>query len=61
MTQFINNTSIHKGTHLTETERGQIKAMIELNLSNRETARRLNHAPQTINNEVKPMIKTLEE
>ncbi|CAM3122739.1 helix-turn-helix domain-containing protein [Staphylococcus argensis] len=52
MTQICCNTKSRKGTHLSYGERERIKAFHDCGLSNREIARRLGRAPQTINNEI---------
>ncbi|WP_049411688.1 IS30 family transposase [Staphylococcus pettenkoferi] len=52
MMQTHCNTKPHKGTHLSYGERERIKAFHDCGLSNREIARRLGRAPQTINNEI---------
>ncbi|WP_411912773.1 helix-turn-helix domain-containing protein [Staphylococcus pettenkoferi] len=46
------NPKSRKGTHLSYGERGKIKAFHFSGLSNREIARRLPYAPQTMNNEI---------
>lgn len=67
MTLVNDNTQIvinhpQKGTHLTIQERGQIQAYKEMGLSNRQIAKKLNRAPQTINNEVKRgWVKTIKQ
>lgn len=67
MTSLNDNTKItlcnlKKGTHLTIQERGQIQAYKEMGLSNRQIAKKLHRAPQTINNEIKRgWIKTIKQ
>lgn len=67
MTLVNDNTQIvinhpQKGTHLTIQERGQIQAYKEMGLSNRRIAKKLNRAPQTVNNEVKRgWVKTIKQ
>ena len=52
MTQLKDNINSHAGKHLTYEERIKIEGYKELGCSNREIARILNRAPQTINNAV---------
>lgn len=53
MTQLKDNINSQTGKHLTYEERVKIETLKELEYSNREIARILNRAPQTINNAVK--------
>src|SRR5699024_2881898 len=52
MTQLKDNINSHTGKHLTYEERVKIEGYKELGYSNREIARILKRAPQTINNAV---------
>lgn len=52
MTQVNDNINSRTGTHLTYEERVKIEGYKELKYSNREIARILNRAPQTINNAI---------
>jgi len=52
MTQIKDNTNSRKGKHLSYSERSQIMVLKKENYSNREIAKVLNRAPQTINNEI---------
>lgn len=53
MTQTKNTTQLSKGKHLSYEERLSIQHWHREGRSNREIARRLNRAPQTIHNEIK--------
>lgn len=53
MTQLNDNTPERKHKHLTLEERAQIEILKRVGHSNREIARTLGRAPQTVNNEVK--------
>ena len=53
---------LKKGTCLTIQERGQIQVYKEMGLSNRQIAKKLHRAPQTINNEIKrDWIRTIKQ
>src|SRR5699024_1330679 len=53
MTQLNDNTPERKHKHLSLEERAQIEILKRVGHSNREIARRIGRAPQTVNNEVK--------
>lgn len=53
MTQLHDTTESIKGKHLTKDERAQIEILNQEGYSNRAIAKRLERAPQTINNEIK--------
>lgn len=53
MTQTKNITETTTGKHLSSDERKSIQRWHREGLSNREIARRLDRAPQTIHNEIK--------
>jgi IS30 family transposase len=53
MTQTNSITNLRKGKHLSYRERCQIAILKKESYSNRQVAKILNRAPQTINNEVK--------
>lgn len=53
MTQLHDTTESIKGKHLTKDERAQIEILNQESYSNRAIAKRLERAPQTINNEIK--------
>nr|WP_243713045.1 helix-turn-helix domain-containing protein [Macrococcus carouselicus] len=53
MTHINDTTKTPKGKHLSRDERIIIQTLLNENYSNRQIARKLGRAPQTINNEVK--------